>query len=263
MSFKDLDESHTRKERLLSAKPLGGSLWDEAETSKAASARSAKAHNATIPGASKEATKYAKKPSALRTASFQSTKSAKKFFGGGGKTSAPPQAMPPPPRESSAVKTVKSTPEKDSAKSKAVPPPIAEGGALGVTGMAPPVAAANVNTIPEDEPAAKNIEEMALTSAPNGVQPETIAGEDADKTLTTNDVEKIPLAKEEGEVTGAVSEIPQTLDTEEAEEVTVDAAAAAETVPEAKVADAVDVADVTAPSAAPPTVPEGTHIQAQ
>jgi hypothetical protein len=39
MSFEDLDESHQRKQLLLSNAPLGGSLWDEAETSSAAMKR--------------------------------------------------------------------------------------------------------------------------------------------------------------------------------------------------------------------------------
>lgn len=259
MSFKDLDESHLRKERLLSAKPLGGSLWDEAETSKAASARSAKANNATIPGASSEATNYGKKPGALRTASFQSAKSAKKFFGGG-KTSAPSQAMPP--LRNSSARAVNASSEKDSVTPKTVPPRIAEGGAPVVTEMPPPVVATDVDKILEEGPASTT--HLETTATQYGARPETIAGDDADKTLTANDVEKIPLAKakDEAEDAGVVSEIPQSLDTEVTEEVKADDAAAG-TASEVKVDPAVDAVHLAAPPAAQPVVEAGTQSKVQ
>lgn len=289
MSLKELDESHKRKEQLLSAAPLGGSLWDEAETSKAGSARSAKAVNASSTKASasnsKDATTtyYGKEPKYLRQASYQSTgsiKSAKRFFGGQKEKAAAIQTVPVPPRDSSTVKPLDAGDDKGLSGIGAVSG--AEGGALGVTGIAPSIIAADLNRESvsaqvkndgapsqaqdhlETGTAAsmtgmKETEKASVAgptgdeSAPShadteGVVPshgtenealsgkietaqgvlsgtvatgdaqkhsDSIVADDLDKTLTTNDVEKLALGEEKGEV-NAVSTISQEAESQSA-----------------------------------------------
>jgi len=282
MSFKELEESHKRKEQLLSAAPLGGSLWDEAETSKAASARMTKGTlKAPI-----EPNNHGKKPGNMfRQASNRSTgsiKSARKRLLGGQKekTSANADAVPVPARNSSAKVISPSDHSHLEAASST------GGGALGMTGMAPPIAASDMHRTPDDAVTAdstvkeapilaqeeantviapaQEVEHIAAASELPSEAPEkdtagsleaqqaipgaldsgnetknnalsepvadgqtidqaepavskvsdkhieSVAVDDADKTLTTNDVEKMAGEGEETkEELGAVSTIPQ------------------------------------------------------
>lgn len=86
MSFKDLDESHQRKQKLMNSPPIGGSLFDEPESSKAASNRPIVERGSSLP---KNA-----KPEATRKVSSKSSKSARKLFGGAKGSEMPAESMP-------------------------------------------------------------------------------------------------------------------------------------------------------------------------
>lgn len=221
MSFKDLDESHKRKERLLSAAPLGGSLWDEAETSKAASNRFAQTKQPPPPLASKDG-----KPANVRNLSSMSEKSGKngKNLFGIKKT---PSSQAVPTRISSTVKEKEAednsvslvVPRKEEEKkeeavaSAAAPshpaqevveiaraPPVkdvpttdAPTSTVGISNLSPPDTAAQLEGSNSDHPAEIT---TTLSADQVGSTQDTIPIEDADKTLTAVDGEKLVVEKD-------------------------------------------------------------------
>lgn len=174
MSLKDLDESHQRKQQLLSSAPLGGSLWDEPETSKAASNRAAL--GAAAPIASTNA-----KPTAVRKESSKSNKSSRKLFGGGGDK----PAQRAVPARSTSTQDVKGTQVDENSVSKAVPTNPAAADTSVPTSLPPAVTAAQLGGNPSA------IRESMESSGrqfetPNGSSSELADAEDGDKTLTAN-----------------------------------------------------------------------------
>lgn len=177
MSFKDLDESHQRKQKLLSSAPLGGSLWDEQpETSKAGSNRAAVATTKAAP--SKGSAKAAPLPT--RKESLKS--SSRKLFGG-------EKAVPVRSTSAQIAKTGEGEANNSTSRAAAVPgvpgagtekvPSVISGG-LPVTvdpgqlenNHAPPVVRESI------ESSTNQFE------TPNGSSSELTATEEGDKTLT-------------------------------------------------------------------------------
>lgn len=220
MSLKDLDESHQRKERLLSAAPLGGSLWDEAETSKAASDRWA----LTKPSPSPSSTNNGARPSNVRDSSFMSEKISKNGKGViGVQKAAASQAIPvklsstvkakevednsvsmvAPKEETAASKPVEESVETTTkAQSVEAVPTTEAPTSTDNSGLPPPITATHLEGNNPAHPA----ESAVLPTEQGETAQDSLAAEDADKTLTANEGEKLAVKKN--------SSIDQTIPTE-------------------------------------------------
>ncbi|UZJ51974.1 hypothetical protein CBS101457_001294 [Exobasidium rhododendri] len=166
MSLKDLDESHQRKQHLLSSAPLGGSLWDEPETSEAA-----------IKRASNNEVNQKGKPVATRKESSK----GRKFLGGEEKVTSPaPQVATSKPTPTDYFEQGKTSKVIASDTKEGVSTPMPPGG----------FAAPTVDETVQSTPAAVR---TSIESSGNGFETPTEssaemldATKDDDKTLTSN-----------------------------------------------------------------------------
>lgn len=147
-SLKDLEETHRRKQELLSERPLGSSLWDEPETSQAGSKHAATASSSTTDG--KNSAKKAERKVSNRSTSG----SGRKLFGG---SSGSVHKKPVPARTSSTAAAADSEASnglaagKDGSRVKA---PAAAAAAL--SGATVPESAPLEQKATEDNPGIKN-----------------------------------------------------------------------------------------------------------
>ena len=187
MSFKDLDESHQRKQKLLSSAPLGGGLFDnKAESSKAATTRASDSDTANALPTSET------RPISDRKASIRSVKSARKLFGGG-KQSAETASREPMPTTTGALPAgiTKST-TSDAAKATSTGQAATSIPAASPTRAPPPVPGAVAAPAALANEASSNGKPSETPLAANTDQAAT---EDADKTLTGSEVGKDTLDK--------------------------------------------------------------------